>query len=90
MKSGETLNTKILDNFANFLTVGRTQDSDLGHESYGRSKLGNIMSYIPSIWFNFDFVSSLFFKVQPNHAYAASCNMWPYPFLTKRKSLPII
>jgi hypothetical protein len=49
MKYGETLNTKILDNIATFLTVSRTQDSDLGQESYGQSKLGNIMSYIPSV-----------------------------------------
>jgi hypothetical protein len=46
MKSGETLNTKILENFVVFLTVDRTQNFDLGSESYGRLKLGNITSYI--------------------------------------------
>jgi hypothetical protein len=29
-KSGETLNTKILENFVTFLTVGRTQNFNLG------------------------------------------------------------
>jgi hypothetical protein len=45
MKSERTLIVKILENFATFLTAGKTQNFDLGKESYGRLKLGNITSY---------------------------------------------
>jgi hypothetical protein len=70
MDSWETLNTKIPENFVTFLTVGRTQNFNLGYESYGRLKLGSITSYDFLVLVNFKFVFNLFFKVQINHAYA--------------------
>jgi hypothetical protein len=45
MKSGRTLIMKILENFINFLTRGRTLDSDLERRNYDRLKLRNIIRY---------------------------------------------
>jgi hypothetical protein len=39
------MNTKILDNFVTFLTMGRTQNFDLKLRSYGQLNLGNRMRY---------------------------------------------
>jgi hypothetical protein len=51
--SGWTLNTKILENFVSFLTVGKTQNFDLGRRNYDQLKLNGLLRYDFSLPVNF-------------------------------------
>jgi hypothetical protein len=44
-RTGRAMNTKVLENFLTFLTVGKTQNFGLEEESYDQLKLGSITSY---------------------------------------------
>jgi hypothetical protein len=60
--SSGTLNTKILENFISFLTMGRTLDSDIEQRNYDWLKLNDIIRYDFLIFkFNFEFLSVLTF-----------------------------
>jgi hypothetical protein len=43
--TGGAMNTRVLENFITFLTMGRTQNSDLERRNYDRLKLGSVTSY---------------------------------------------
>jgi hypothetical protein len=44
-ETGGAMNTRVLENFITFLTMGITQNFDLSYGSYGQLKWGSITSY---------------------------------------------
>jgi hypothetical protein len=86
------LNTKILENFGTFLTVGKNQNFDLGRRNYDKLKLNGLIRYVFSLPVNFQVSFGsfskfiLFMKLHMQHHVICQS----YTFLTKRKALPNI
>jgi hypothetical protein len=56
------MNTKVLDNFITFLTMGRTKNFDLERRNYDRLKLNDIIRYDFHFELNFTFLLFCFPK----------------------------
>jgi hypothetical protein len=56
-RTGGAMNTKVLENFIAFLTMGRTQNFDLEQRNYDQLKLNGLIRYD---FFHFGLISSFF------------------------------
>jgi hypothetical protein len=90
MKSRRTLSTKILENFINFLTRGRTLNSDLEQRNYDRLKLDDIIGY----GFHFELILSFFrfltfvgLKGFQGSSYSCTCVCKIMPYVGPIRSL---
>jgi hypothetical protein len=75
------MNTRVLENFITFLTMGRTQNSDLERRNFDRLRLNDIIRYD----FHFELISSFFrfltfvrLKGFQSSSYSCTCIIMAY------------
>jgi hypothetical protein len=74
------MNTRVLENFVTFLTMGRTQNFDLERRNYDRLKLNGLVRYNFLLLFllcvNFKFLLVRFQRLY--YSYKCICNIMQY------------